>query len=449
VILNDFDAERALLGSLLVSGDTFDAVMDIVFPECWVDPAHRSVADAVWSLAKAKKPIEPVGVTAALREAGAEVPESIAYQLQAEGSTVDTVTRAHAERIRQLWAIRQRRQVALDILNAPIPKSIEEAIASDATRLLGIETGRNREARQAKTILLERFEELEREWKAGPEDRKRKLIDTGLRELDVVLQGMVPGIPVMVAARPSAGKTAIAIAVSEYVASTDTPVYIQWLEDFADSWANRSIAYRAQIPTALLRHGSSLRKEHWDSIMLSMNATADHPLWIDDEHALTARQIVQRIKRFRRNLPAKYRDRPMLAICDHLGEMRLDKSESWGDSRHDLALGAAIRIFRDGCKEANAVPMLMAQLNREPEKREKGAPPKLSDIFGTGEAEQIVRTAIFLSRNEDTIYAYVAKNTNGPKDVEVKLDFHGPTMTVRSKGPPPPIRLPAYRPGED
>jgi replicative DNA helicase len=428
VVQNDQDAERHLVASLMSEPDAWDVVCDIVFPECFTDPVYRVIADCIWYQAQNKKPFDPVSLAGAVRDSGNEVDVGLLFQIAGDGTTVETMIRHWGERLRHLWAVRERRKVAISMLNDESAEAVEEQIARDASRLLAIETGSTKRERHQKEILLDRLKQLEAEAKEGPLGRMKNLVDTGIKPLDGFLMGMRPGMPVMIAARPSVGKSALAVAIMEHCASNGYPVGAFWLEDFADSWATRVLARRCRIPAQMLRHGSSLRKEHWDSLLFNLNASADWPIYLDDTHGLTARQIGQRMRRMHRTHGKS--NRPFVFIADHLGEVRLERGEAWGD-RHDLALGNAIRVYRDTAKDLGAVPILFAQLGRENEKR--GGEPRMSDIFGTGEAEQIVRVCIFLRRDGDKLFANVIKNTEGPKG-EIELEWDPMTMSVLSSG---------------
>jgi replicative DNA helicase len=447
----DLDAERELLASLMLDQDNWLLVEDIIFPAVWSDPVYQHCADAAIGLLKSKKPADAVSVEGWLKDHGKldeSVPGGYVHELTPYGTTVNTVIRSHAERLRNLWALRERRKVALDILNDPSPGSAEEKIAKDSSRLLAIETGKLREARKAGDIIIDRVLELNDEFKKGEADRWSRQVPTGLRDLDAVINGMEPGELVAVCARPSVGKSAFLLAISEHLGASGIPVGIFWLEDFAKQWATRAIAKRALVPGKLLRHGSQLRKEHWNSINLAAQSSFDWPIWLDDTHGLTARQISQRMRRMHREHGCR------VFIADHLGEFRLDREERWGE-RHDLAMGMAMQVFRDTAAELGAVPILMAQLGREIEKR-TGGEPKLSDIFGTGIAEQVVRVALFLGRDKkkpDRVFATVMKNTNGPKDVTIEFLWEPDTMTVRTLPPmmpsAPPVRYAPYEADDD
>jgi replicative DNA helicase len=419
IVQNDQDAERHLVASLMSEPDAWDVVCDIVFPECFTDPVYRVIADCIWYQAKNKKPFDPVSLTGAAKDSGNDVDVGLLFQIAGDGTTVESMIRHWGERLRHLWAVRERRKVAIAMLNDEVGESVEEQIAKDASRLLAIETGSTKRERHQKEILLDRLERLQAEQKAGAADRLKRLVDTGIPSLDCLLLGMRPGEPVMIAARPGIGKTTVSDAIADHCGKSGIPTAIFRLEDYAESWATRTMARRCRINAALLRHGSSLRKEHWTSLMDNLNASADWPIYVDDTHALTARQVAQRMRRMHRNHGIR------VFIADHLGEMRLEREERWGE-RHDLALGQAIRIFRDTAAELNAVPILIAQLGRANERDDE---PKLSQIFGTGEAEQIVRVAIFLKRENDKIVAQIIKNTNGPLG-RVELGWDSGTMSI-------------------
>lgn len=446
---HDLDAERVVLGSLISEPDSWLAVEDILDHRAFYDPDHSTVARGAIALLRSKRPADPTAVKGWLKDNGHDDADLLLLPLllTQHATTLTTALRVHAERLKSLWVLRERRQIARDILADEGTEGVEERLAKDASRLLAVETGKVTSARQAKVVLMERMEELEAECKAGVEDRWKRQVPTGIRELDALLNGLEPGELVIFGARPGVGKSSIALAISEHTGSMGIPTGIFWLEDYAKQWATRALSRRSLVPAQLLRHGSSLRKEHWDSLGIGVASSFEWPIWIDDTHGLTARQVGQRMRRLHRDHGVR------VFIADHLGEIRLDREDRWGE-RHDLAMGDAMRIYRDTAAELGAVPILMAQLGRENEKR--GGEPKLSDLYGSGIAEQAVRVAVFLSRTSDgRLMAQVVKNTNGPKG-EIELHWEPDTMSVRSKPIirplPPTVRraaAPIYVPNEE
>jgi replicative DNA helicase len=132
-------------------------------------------------------------------------------------------------------------------------------------------------------------------------------------------------------------------------------------------------------------------------------------LFIDDTHGMTIAEISARMRRLSREKGVR------VFVADHLGEMRVERDDRWGD-RHDLALGKAARAFRDTAKELGAAPVLVSQMNRQIERRNDGQ-PRMADLDGSGQVEQAARVIAFLSQPEDASGKFfqvdLVKNTNG------------------------------------
>lgn len=443
---NSIEAEQAVIGALLSDDSAWDEIADLLLPEHFADGVYRVVFGAVRRIIERGAPVDAVTVHQRLRDDGqgdlVSLP-SLFDLVRATGTTANV--RHYAHTVRDKWAYRERRRIAESILadtdeNGPP----EEKLAKDSSRLLAVETGKATTARKAGEVLMERLEALEKEAKAGIEDRWKRQVPTGIQQLDNLLNGMEPGELVLFAARPGVGKSAVAIAVSEHAGSLGIPTGVFWLEDYAKQWASRILSRRSLVPYVSLRHGSSLRASEWERLAHTVEQSHDWPIYLDDTHGMTARQIAQRMRRMHREHGCR------LFIADHLGEMKLEREERWGE-RHDLSMGEAMRVYRDTAADLGAVPVLMAQLGRENEKR--GGEPKLSDIYGSGIAEQVVRVAVFLSRTaRGELLAHVVKNTNGPKPSEpIPLTWDGDTVSVRSgvTARPPIKAAPRYVPGDD
>lgn len=420
------EAEQAVIGAILADETVWDTVSEILRPEHFFDPGHRIAFVGIRRTVEDRMAIDAVTVHDHLAESERSLaPFDLLASLQAAVGTTANAA-AYAETVRRKWALRQRKRIAESILcDDDEDGNPEEKLTADASRLLAIQTGNQGAAQQAGKLLFAHLEALEREVK---EDRWARQIPTGIGPLDKFLGGLEPGELVLIGARPGVGKSALAIAITEHAGSLAIPTGVFWLEDYARQWASRVLARRAQIPYTNLRHGSALRADHWERLGRTVEQTSEWPIYLDDTHGLTAKQMAQRMRRLHREHGCR------LFVADHLGEVRLDRTERWGD-RHDLAMGDAMRVYRDTAADLGAVPVLMAQLGREGDKR--GGEPRLTDIYGSGIAEQVVRVAVFLTRDGDNLNAHIVKNTNGPKPPgPVALDWDGRTVSIRSASRP-------------
>lgn len=397
----DEAAEQGVLAALLVDPATWGEVEDIFEPDLFGRADHRAVAAGIKALIASEQDIEPVVLMGWLRDAGEPDAADLVLQLlNAVGTSAGA--RAYMERLRSVWARREVKRIAREAMESELEG--EQLVAFVAGQVARLEVGRVARPRRLDQIILDRIDLLERQGKAG-EGELTDFIPTGFRRLDDLIGGFRPGMPALISARPGVGKSALVSALLDNIASQGVPIGVFQLEDEAVALADRAIARRARINSTLLRHGSSLRPEHWQRIM---EMRSDHPIFVDDDKGLTAREVAARMRRFVREHGVR------LVVVDHLGE--LDMEYLGKNDRHDLAVGRALRTLRKAAHDLRIALVVCHQLNRDIDKRAADSTPRLSDLRDSGDLEAIARVIMFLGRPEPGHFMVdVAKNTNGPR----------------------------------
>jgi replicative DNA helicase len=407
----DYDAEVALLGALVVSPDAWDHIADVSRPNHFATDDHRDIAAALWALNAAKRPVDTVTLRAELKERGAygaSIAESL-HEIVSYSDGYSTNARTYAERLRELYLRREIKRVARDALGDNEGTAVEQ-LERVSRSLSQLDAGTVSVARAVGELFDDLHKRLSEERNQSVDD-STSIMPTGLVELDALIGGVRPGVLAVFGARPSVGKSSIAIAIADNLARRGIPVGVFWLEDDASDFVRRLVARCGWIRTPLLRHGSQLRDEHWRGLESIRGSVTSLPIYVDDAHGLTAQEIAIRMRRMTRKHGVR------VFIADHLGEMRIEREDRWGD-RHDLALGRAARIYRDTAKDLGAAPLLFVQLNRQIERR-SDTTPKLADIDGSGQIEQAARVVGFLSRGatsfngEGDLTIDVVKNSTG------------------------------------
>jgi replicative DNA helicase len=217
------------------------------------------------------------------------------------------------------------------------------------------------------------------------------------------------------------------IALAVNLALSGVPVGILWLEDDWRDAVRRFLARRLKCDAWRLR-GKPAGALNYVSSHESFLSKVDLPLYVDDTHGLTVTDIQARMRRMSREHGVK------VFVLDHLGEVRIEREERWGD-RHDLALGRVAREYRDTAKSLGAVPILISQMNRRWEQRGTDTVPQMSDLDGSGQVEQAARLIAFVQLYRDDKGAatgkgalHVAKATGGVTG-SVGLRWNGNSMT--------------------
>ena len=245
---------------------------------------------------------------------------------------------------------------------------------------------------------------------------------TGFRDLDHLTGGFEPGQLVIVAARPSIGKTALACNVAEHIATRGGSVMLFTLEMAAQEIGLRILSCRTRIPTYTLRTGTG-DHAHWKSLSAELGAADGQRLFVDDKPAITVGYARSKARRIQRQHGLD------LIVIDYLGLMR-----GQGDNRTQ-EIGSLSRGLKALAKELHVPVIALAQLNRgvegRPDKR-----PLLSDLRDSGEIEQDADAVVMLHREE--VYSQapewvglaellVRKNRNGPTG-DVQLHFRADLM---------------------
>jgi len=252
---------------------------------------------------------------------------------------------------------------------------------------------------------------------------------TGLTDLDRMIGGLQPADMVVLAARPSMGKTALALTIAQNVITgavpgfPPAPVAMFSLEMPTRSLVKRMICARAEVPGHKLRPGAFLSKEHHAAVLAAATDLRRAKFYIDDTGGLTVSQLRSRARRVMRRHDVK------LIIVDYLQLLKDPRHADHGPQYETSAISSSIKEM---AKELNIPVVVLSQLNRASEKRENRR-PRLSDLRDSGSIEQDADIVCLLHRpckhredkeSTDELLAIVdvAKHRNGETGL-VRLDF--------------------------
>ena len=411
--------EKSLLGCLLLDEEAWHHISDVFSPEIFILPEHREIAVGMLQLVKEGLPIDS---TLLLKRT--ESPEARRSCFEAaQGIGVTSNARYYALQLRDDFL---RRKMRLAVIKASEKQGdVKEELSKLINDLLSLEVGKKNEAVSIGDAILELGERLEREAKEDSSSES-SLISTGFQTLDNFVGGFRPGVPHVYAARPGMGKSSLAIAFAHSLGSRGIPVGVFWLEDTTQDFASRFMSHGWKIPATKFRHGSRFN-DQWDRFGTAAEQGARYPVHIDDVHGITIEEITYRMRQMHRKFGCR------VFILDHLGEVDV---QAGSKERNDLAIGRAMKMYRDTAKDLKACPIVFAQMNRQSERRTDGA-PKLSDLDESGKIEQAARVVGFLDRPKDesgnftgTLNILLKKNTGGPPDAMVKLKWNDLYMSL-------------------
>ncbi len=388
----------------------------------FADALAGRIFRVVQALTLAGSPVSAISVQAAMAESGQAGSAVPGWN---RGNVVSPSDAAPlAARVRECWGRREMAALGERIGGIAAAQGMEAALRELAAAQALLQAKPTQRGRSMLELTAAYTEELHGQL-ANPGDGIA--FETGFRVLDKHTGGLRVGELFVIAARPSQGKTALVVSILAHLARTGVPCGAFWLEDDWRDAVRRYHQARHFVVGADLRGPPAVALARMNDVATRAMDEQER-IVIDDTHGLTVNEIAARMRRMHREHGTR------VFFADHLGEMAIERSDRWGD-RHDLALGAAARIFRDTAKELRAVPVLCSQMNRQVERRTDHT-PLMSDLDGSGQVEQAARVLAFVSQpaNEDgtptgELVLNLAKNKDGRKG-PVKLRWVPERMAV-------------------
>src|SRR6266576_74475 len=362
---NNLEAERSVLGAILLDNHALNAAIETLRPEDFFLDQHRRVFTHMIALGESQQAIDLVTLTDELHCKG---------ELEASGG-------------------------------APYLASLAE----DRVRAGLI---------PVKDIVRDNFERLERIFKEG---KSVTGVPTAYTELDKLTSGLQPSELLILAARPSQGKTALALNLMENIAIRGGhPVAMFSLEMSKESLLQRLVASVAQIDAHKFRTGH-LNREDWRRMTEALGTISSSPLWVDDSGSISVLEIGAKARRLKR-------DKGMsVLIVDYL--QLITARGRFGNRQEEVA--SISRGLKGLAKELRIPVLVLSQLTRAPERDERG--PQLSDLRESGAIEQDADVVMFIYRphffkagatpeEREETELRIAKQRNGPTDM-VKFVF--------------------------
>lgn len=424
----DLDAERALLSGLLLDARKLDDCLEHdLRASDFADPRHLSLYDSVCRLVDAGQPVTTITISNDLRRAGLLEDVGVGYLAQVEAAVPSSAhVGSYARLVRDAAQLRELAEAARQTLSdCELRMGRPEDILEDAERrVLAVARADASKMRDMKTLVKEATTQLE----AAHKRRSPVLgVSTGLEPVDQLTAGWSAGDLIIIAGRPSMGKTAFALQACAHAAMNGTPAAVFSLEMGADQLTQRLLASGAKVDVQALRRGF-VRSGDWVRLAQSASDLADAPLFIDDEPAISVGKMRARLRR----LKAKHG--VGLAMVDYL---QLMSGPPELRSNPVATVTAISKGLKSIARELEMPVIALSQLSRKVEDR-KDKRPLMSDLRESGAIEQDADLIGFLYREE--YYAkektpedklgvaefIVAKHRNGPTGA-VDLSFHAPT----------------------
>lgn len=409
------EAEQSVLGGMLLDNEAIHRVVELVEPVDFYREAHRKIYQAVLDLYQRSEPADLVTVTAALKTAGAlEAVGGAAYLAQ----LVDRVPSAanvgsYAKIIRDKAVRRRLIEGATEIADIGYRDegNVDEFV--DGAEKLIFEVAQKRLKKgftPVKDIVKDSFKAIEQLYE------RRELITgvpTGYHELDRLTCGLQRSDLIIVAGRPSMGKTAFALNIVEHAAIEAGVICAVFsLEMSQDQLVRRMLCSRAEVDAGKLR-GGFLSESDWPRLTRAAGLLSEAPILIDDSPALNVLEVRAKARRLQRE-----RDLGLI-IIDYLQLMRgVGRVES-----REREISEISRALKALAKELNIPIVALSQLNRGVESRQDKR-PQLSDLRESGAIEQDADVIAFVYRDE----MYNAESPDaGKAEIIIGKQRNGPT----------------------
>jgi replicative DNA helicase len=427
---HSIEAEQSVLGGLLLDNAAWDRVADMVAADDFYRHEHRLIFQHVARLIDASRPADAVTVFESLKNAGkADEVGGLAYLSTLAQNTPSAANiRRYSEIVRDRSVLRRLVSVGDEIATSalnPQGKDTKTVLDEAESKVFQIaeEGSRSRqgfvEIEPLLTQVVERIQELFE--RANPSDVTG--VPTGFVDVDKMTSGLQPGDLIIVAGRPSMGKTTFAVNIGEHVAiEQGLPVAVFSMEMGAPQLALRMLASIGRIDQQRLRTGR-LQDEDWPKLTAAIQKMHDAPMFIDETPALNSLELRARARRLARTC-----GKLGLIVIDYL---QLMSSATQGENRA-TEISEISRSLKALAKELQVPVIALSQLNRTVEQRADKR-PVMSDLRESGAIEQDADVIFALYREEfynpDTTEKGVAevlvlKQRNGPTG-RLNLRFAG------------------------
>ena len=413
------EAEQAVLGSILIDSRCVADVIGLLRPEDFFLKQNREIYETVYTMFNFSQTIDPVTVLDKMRELGVYTDQSRDYILQLMEITPTAANAVrYANIVREKAMLRGLAQASTDISEMVYEQvgTPQEMLETAEKKIYALRKGeRGDSLEHIGTILHKVFDHLN---ELSQSDSAIPGLSTGLRDLDVKINGLNKSDLLLVAARPAMGKSAFALNIALNVAKKyNKTVAIFNLEMSREQLVMRLLACESFVDGKKMATGK-LTEEEWTKIGMAASSLSQTDIRIDDNPSITVAEMNAKCRRL---------DNLGLVIIDYLQLMNGSGYGKGGGENRVTVVGEISRALKIMAKELNVPVICLSQLSRAVESRTDKR-PILSDLRESGAIEQDADSVMFLFRDE-----YYNENTEdkGIAECIVAKNRHGETGTVK------------------
>jgi replicative DNA helicase len=415
------DAEASLLGAILIDSDAIVKIADALVPHDFYDEKNQRIFEAVVQLYEKHSPIDVLTLSNQLKSTGLlEFVGGAAYLTEL---TNYVPTAAHVEQYADIVAQKALRRrlikASQDMMGLGYDegKNLQELIEEAESRLFEISQKHvKQDVMSLETILSESFDRLDELHK---DKGKIRGVPTGYKDLDHVLAGLQQSDLIILAARPSMGKTALALNIAHNVAlQSELPVLLFSLEMSKEQLVDRMLAMESGVDAWALRTGN-LTDSDFEKIGRAMGSLSEAQIYIDDTPSITVSELRTKARR-------EAHQRPLgLVIVDYL-QLMSGGSRYNSEGNRVQEISEISRGLKGIARELNVPVLALSQLSRSVESRNPQI-PQLADLRESGSIEQDADVVAFIYRED---YYNPETDRKNITDILIKKHRNGPTGGV-------------------
>ncbi len=419
---HNIEAEQAVIGAIFLEPDVFSTASERIGPADFYRASHEVIFEAMYKLFEKGEPIDIVTVTTLLANSDKlDIAGGVTY-LTDLASSVPTAANIdyYSKIVEEKALLRRLISTATDIVTKTFSREdeVEEVLDEAERSILEVSSRKNVNAfKPIKDVLIDVYDNIEQLHHAKDDVTG---IPTGYRDLDRMTSGFQRNDLIIIAARPSMGKTAFALNIAQNVAiNTDENVAIFSLEMGADQLVSRMLCAEGNIDSQRLRTGK-LEQEDWGKLTMAMGSLSHAGIYIDDSPGIRVTDIRSKCRRLKQEHGLG------MIIIDYL--QLIQGSEHSRDNRQQ-EVSEISRSLKGLARELEVPLIALSQLSRGVESRQDKR-PMMSDLRESGSIEQDADIVGFLYRDDyydseseqQNIEIILAKQRNGPTGT-VELAF--------------------------
>ena len=416
---HSIEAEESVLGATLLDNEAINTAMELLQPEDFYRAGHRAIFQAMVALTDRREPIDVITLSQELRTMGLLDEAGGIEKLTSLASAVPSAANVayYAKTVRELAMRRRLIHEATEIINEAFDiesGSVEEFFDRSEQRVLSVSEKRAKGSfHHVSDVVLESIKLVEQRYES-------KEAVTGVRshfhDLDNMTAGFQPSDLIIIAARPSMGKTALALSIAQNVGiQSKKAAAVFSLEMSKEQIVLRMLCSAAEVDGSRVRTGKLIDQD-FPNVVRAASSIAEAPIYIDDTPALTITEVRAKARRLHREHPLA------LIVVDYLQLMR---SPAYSHSR-EQEISDISRSLKALAKELKVPVIALSQLNRSVEARTDKR-PLMSDLRESGAIEQDADLIMFIYRDE----VYNPGNNEGIAEIIIAKQRTGPTGMVQ------------------